>query len=69
MDDERDKLKILLSHWVQHNSGHAREFREWAERARKLGQSMVGEDIMQAAQQMDKGNEFLLAALGRLKEA
>lgn len=69
MDDEKDRLKILLSHWVEHNSGHAKEFREWAEKARKVGQTTVCEDIMQAARQMDKGNEFLLAALGRLKEA
>ena len=68
MDDEKERFRILLSHWVEHNDGHAKEFREWAQKAGKLGQTMVCEDIVQAARQMEKANGFLLAALGRLKE-
>ena len=67
-ESEREKLKILLNHWIEHNKGHAEEFRQWAEKARKLGQAAVYDDMMQAAQQMNKANEFLLAALDRARE-
>ncbi|MBM4463078.1 MAG: hypothetical protein FJ012_07030 [Chloroflexi bacterium] len=65
---EKEKLKILLGHWIEHNRGHAAEFRQWAEKARKLGQTAVYDDMMQAAQQMSKVNDFLFAALDRVKE-
>ncbi len=68
VESERDRLGVLLNHWVEHNVGHAREFRDWAEKARVSGQGLVSEDIVQAAHQMDKANEYLLAALGKLKE-
>jgi len=69
MDEvERGKLKTLLNYWIEHNREHAQEFREWAEKAKSFGQATVHGDIMQAAQQMDKANEFLLTALERLKE-
>lgn len=68
MEAEKEKLRVLLNHWVQHNREHAQEFRQWAEKAERLGQRTVSDDIIRAAQQMDKGNEFLLAALDRLKE-
>ena len=66
--DERQKLESLLNHWVKHNSGHAQEFTEWAEKSKELGQGKVYENMMQAARQMEEVNEFLLAALARLKE-
>lgn len=65
---EKEKLKILLNHWVEHNRQHAQEFREWAEKAKSLGQAEAHGDMMQAVQQMNKANEFLLSALERLKE-
>jgi len=66
--DEMEKLKILLNHWIEHNREHAQEFREWAEKAKSFGQSTVHDDIMQASQQMNKANEFLLKALEKPKE-
>ena len=66
--DERVKLKILLDHWVKHNREHSREFSEWAEKAREMGEAGVGEDILQAAQEMDKAGEFLSQARRSLGE-
>jgi len=65
---EKGKLKTLLNHWTEHNKEHTQEFREWAEKAKSFGQATVHDDIMQAVQQMNKANEFLLKALERLKE-
>ncbi len=33
---ERDKLRILLDHWIEHNNGHIGECREWLERVEDL---------------------------------
>ena len=66
--DERTKLRILLDHWVEHNREHRQEFSEWAEKARALGENGVGEDMLQAAQEMDKASELLSQARRRLGE-
>ena len=68
-DNDTQKLRILLDHWIEHNAGHAQEFKEWAEKARQLGHDKVSEDMMQAARQVAGANEHLLAALEGLKEA
>jgi len=66
--DERTKLRILLDHWVEHNREHSQEFSEWAEKAMALGEAGVGEDMLQAAQEMDKASELLSQARRRLGE-
>ena len=62
-----DKLAIRLSHWMEHNNEHAREFREWGQKAGSLGHGAASDDIMRAAEQLSKVNEFLLAAAEKLK--
>jgi len=62
---EREKIKILLNHWIEHNKEHSREFREWAEKAKGFGEAETCDDILGAAQEMDKANEPLLRALRR----
>lgn len=65
---ERKKLRILLNHWIEHNKEHTQEFREWAEKAKGFGEDETCNDILEAAQGMDKANEPLLRALKRLEE-
>jgi hypothetical protein len=60
------KLRVLLPHWVEHNTEHATEFRQWAERAREAGQAEVAEEIDLAAKQLGWVNEALRAAMDRL---
>jgi endonuclease III-like uncharacterized protein len=62
---EKEKIKILLNHWIEHNKEHSREFREWAKKARGFGEIETCDDILEAAQEMDKANEALLRALRR----
>jgi hypothetical protein len=64
---DEDKLAILLGHWIEHNDGHAREFQDWGQRARRSGRLAVSENIMRAAEQLKKANEFLLTASDELK--
>ena len=66
--DERAKLRTLLNYWIEHNKEHSQEFREWAGKAKVLGEAEAGEDMLQAAQEMDKASEMLSQALRRLEE-
>jgi hypothetical protein len=54
---EKDKLRILLPHWIEHNA----EFREWAEKAGEAKQN-----ILDAAAQMEGANRALEAALEQM---
>ena len=65
-NDERAKLRTMLSYWIEHNEEHSQEFREWADKAKALGETEAAEDILQAAQEIAKANEFLSRSLTRL---
>ena len=67
-NDERAKLRFLLKYWIEHNKEHSQEFREWADKAKALGEAKAGEELFQSAQEMDKATEFLSQALRRLEE-
>jgi hypothetical protein len=64
--NEKDKLKTLLSYWVEHNEEHSGEFKEWAEKAREMGEAEVADEILQAVGHMDKVSEILSKTLKRL---
>ncbi len=66
-DDERAKLRILLNYWIEHNKEHSQEFTEWADKVKESGETDAGEDMLQAAQEMDKASEILSQALRRLE--
>ncbi len=57
--DDREKLKHLLEHWIEHNAEHAEEFREWAVKAKDLGETAVSDKIIEAANHLEKANEIM----------
>lgn len=59
--NELDKLRILLSHWIEHNKEHAEELQRWVEKA-----GAASGNISLAAQYMNKASEALRTALNRL---
>ena len=65
--DERAKLRALLNYWIEHNKEHSQEFREWVNKAKVLGEAEAGEDMLRAAQEMDKASEILSQALKRIE--
>ena len=67
-NDERAKLRTMLNYWMEHNKEHSQEFREWADKAKTLGETEAAEELLQAVQEMDKANESLSRALTRLGE-
>jgi hypothetical protein len=64
---EREKFKILLNHWIERNKDHIQEFREWAEKAKGFGEAETCDDILEAAQVLDRKNEAFVRALRRLE--
>jgi nickel/cobalt exporter len=69
VSDERVKLRALLNYWIEHNREHSDEFKEWADKAKVLGEVEIAEEILQAAQEMDKASGLLSQSLKRLEEA
>ena len=55
---DREKLRVLLPHWIEHNRVHAGEFRQWAQRG-----GPVEELILDAAQRIEQANARLEEAL------
>jgi nickel/cobalt exporter len=68
-NDDKTKLKTLLNYWVEHNQEHSEEFKEWADKARQMGEAEVAEEILQAVGNMEKVSEILTKTLKRLEEA
>ena len=59
--NERDKLRVLLPHWIEHNRDHAGEFRDWAKQA---GQARG--ELLDAARLLEEATGKLEQALDLL---
>ena len=58
----RDKLEKMVEYWLHHNEEHVRSYRDWANRARALGEQEAGEILDQLAHEAVLAN----GALARL---
>ena len=70
MDDVQEKLHILLDYWIEHNSEHEKEFRDWADKVVSLS-TEVAQQLQEAATKMAAvSNELMKAkqALPKSKE-
>jgi len=67
MDDIKGKLQTLIDYWIEHNSEHEKEFRDWADKAvsssteaaqrlqRAAGKmAAVSDELMKAKQVLSK---------------
>jgi len=67
MDDVREKLYILLDYWIEHNSEHEQEFRDWADKAASSS-TEVAQQLQKAATKMAAvSNELMKAKQALLK--
>jgi len=62
------KLRLLLTHWIEHNQEHAASLQQWAVRALKLEKQATASQIEVAVEQMETCNKALAAALKALEE-
>jgi len=70
MDDVQEKLRILLDYWIEHNSEHEKEFRDWADKVVSFS-TEVAQQLKEAATKMAAvSNELMKAkqALPKSKE-
>ena len=61
-----DKLRVLLPHWVEHNSSHKAEFVKWAAAARAEGLEDVAAYIEKAVAGLDEASHALSHALDKV---
>jgi rubrerythrin len=67
MDDIQEKLRILLDYWIEHNSEHEKEFREWADKVDSLSNE-VAQQLREAAAEMVAASKELMKAKQALQE-
>ena len=58
-----EKLQMLISHWLQHNEDHGREYAKWAEVARQAGYATAAECIEEAVGLLAKADKAFEKAL------
>ena len=61
MDDVQEKLKVLLNYWIEHNSEHEKEFRDWADKVGSLS-TEVAKQLQKAASKMAAASDELMKA-------
>jgi hypothetical protein len=61
--DDKERLRIVLKHLIEHNEGHAEDYARWIELAKNNNLSRVAGLIAEASKQMNKASEALKSAL------
>ncbi len=65
--EDKSKLYTLLGYWIDHNSEHCEEFRQWVPKAKEMGEAQVALELLQAINEMDKAGVILAQARKRLE--
>jgi len=68
MDDVREKLHILLDYWIEHNSEHEQEFRDWADKVASSS-TEIAKLLQEAATKMAAASNELMKAKQALPES
>jgi hypothetical protein len=58
-----EKLQMLLSHWLQHNKDHGKEYVKWSEVARQAGYDTAADCIARAVELLAKADRAFEKAL------
>lgn len=68
MDDTQQKLKVLLDYWIEHNSEHEQEFRNWADKVTSSS-AEVANQLRKAATKMAAASDELIQAKQALSKS
>jgi hypothetical protein len=68
MDDVQEKLKVLLDYWVEHNSEHEQELRDWADKVAP-SHDEVAQQLRKAATKMASASDELIKAKQALSKS
>jgi len=61
--DQKEKLSVVIEHWIEHNEGHIGEYKKWAQTAGELGLDLVKAEIEEAVGKLSQSNQHLEKAL------
>ena len=61
MDGVQEKIRVLLDYWIEHNSEHEQEFRDWADKVAP-SYTEVANQLQKAATKMASVNDELVKA-------
>jgi hypothetical protein len=64
--ENKDKLRVLLKHWIEHNSGHVEEFAKWQNIMSEEQDAATAGSLQQAMAKMDQVSDILQEALDNL---
>ena len=64
---DRDKLPIIIKHWIEHNETHIDEYRRWGQTAGELGLQGIQAKIADATNKLSESNSHLQQALKELQ--
>jgi uncharacterized protein YukE len=68
VNDLQKRLQTLIDYWIEHNSEHEKEFRDWAGKAAPSS-SEVTQQLQKAATKMAEVSDELLKAKQALSES
>jgi thioredoxin 1 len=64
--DERGRLKVILTSWVEHNKKDGTKFSKWKEKVKSADMNPIYFAAIQAAQEMERANAMLAQLLNEL---
>jgi len=67
--DERGRLKVLLTSWVEHNKQDSEKFRKWKEKVKDAESDPIYDAVLQADQELEKASNRLSKVLAELQSA
>jgi hypothetical protein len=65
--EDKEKLPIVIKHWIEHNGSHTEEYRQWAEKAGEMSLDSVKAQITEAMEAIEQSNSILKEALKELE--
>jgi len=57
--DERGRLKVILSTWIEHNKKDSDKFRKWMQKAEQMKNDEIYKNVLEAANEMEEANRKL----------
>ena len=67
MNEDKERLRHLLEHWVEHNKSHRESFKDWLTKSEKMGLNSVAKKLKEAVDANDEVIKSLQRALKEIK--
>jgi thioredoxin 1 len=64
--DERGRLKVILSAWIEHNRRDSEKFRKWMQKAQEIKNDALYNSVVKATSEMEEINKKLSQLLSEL---